>query len=131
MAVVDRLEQFLHQLFCLPLRKRLVFRSGQAIEQLTTGTVFRHYVDHLGALKRFVILHNVRVIEFREDGDLVQDSIYLILDLVLGDSLDGYSDFLMSVIVSQEHLSKIASSQHLGGDLVLLVDLSEGARLDA
>ena len=89
MTVINSAKEFLHNLGRLTLTKHLVLLRGNLVEELTTRAVLHDKVHVLDIIVGLVILDNVRMVQLRQDSDLLPYGLDVVLQPCLIQNLYG------------------------------------------
>lgn len=85
---------------------------GDLVEELAARDVLHHQVDVLGVVVRFVVLHNVRVVQLVQNGHFFHYACDIVTQFVLVEHFDGNLEIGVKFVCGHENAPKCSRSKH-------------------
>ena len=106
---------------CSHVLAHLPLVIGQLLEQLAARAKLHDEVYELLILVGLIILNDVWVINFLQDGDFLMKGLDILLrELRFGDDLNGNLQFFVGLVLPKEDLPEAAGAQYLADVVKLL-----------
>ena len=110
MAMANCLEQTLHIACCNRLREHLVGLLLDQVEQPGASDVLHDKVGEPPIVVRFVVLDDIGMIEWVQNGHFLHDAVDVIAQLYLVKNFYGNLEVLIVLVWCEEDSAKCANS---------------------